>query len=135
MAWSGLFCFGMISLQFQYMKLFKLTHSSLNCFNVTFVTLHSSQALFRHQLNNLRERMNHNTYNAQLYPTQGPLGDHLGGPLGGQMLRPSPLDVQRQFEGKSRTSSLQLWEVLKQVDSSLNEEEAKRLAERYTVIQ
>ena len=30
---------------------------------------------------------------------------------------------------------MQLWEVLKQVDGSLNEEEAKRLAERYTVIQ
>jgi hypothetical protein len=79
--------------------------------------------------------MNHNTYNAQLYPTQGPLGGHLGGPLGGQMHRPSPLEAQRHFEGTSRTSSLQLWEVLKQVDSSLNEEEAKRLAERYTVIQ
>ena len=75
--------------------------------------------------------MNHNTYNAQLYPTQVRLGGHLGG----QMHRPSPLEVQRQFEGTSRTSSLQLWEVLKQVDTSLNEEEAKRLAERYTVIQ
>ena len=71
--------------------------------------------------------MSHNTYTAQLYPTQV----HLGG----QMHRPSLLEVQRQFEGTSRTSSLQLWEVLKQVDSSLNEEEAKRLAERYTVIQ
>ena len=123
------------------------------------VLIYPSQALFRQQLNNLRDRMNQNNYNSQLYPTpvygqgqgqghglgqgQG-LGDYYRGQM--HLNRPNLVNITRLHDnhdnddndnekGSRRFSTMQLWEVLKQVDGSLNEEEAKRLAERYTVIQ
>jgi hypothetical protein len=50
-------------------------------------------------------------------------------------LCPSLQEVKQQFEENKRTQSMKLWEVIRQVDSSLGEVEAKRLAEKYTVIQ
>ena len=79
--------------------------------------------------------MNQNTYNSQLYPSLAQ-GRSFGGQIYPEYVhRPGLLEVQRQYEASRRTSTMKLWEVLKQVDSTLNEEEAKCLAERYTVIQ
>ena len=50
-------------------------------------------------------------------------------------LSPSLQEVKQQFEESKRTQSMKLWQVIRQVDSSLGEVEAKKLAEKYTVIQ
>jgi hypothetical protein len=50
-------------------------------------------------------------------------------------LSPSLQEVKQQFEENTRTQSMKLWQVIRQVDSSLGEVEAKKLAEKYTVIQ
>ena len=48
---------------------------------------------------------------------------------------PSLAQVKAQFEKSRVHASLQLWQVIMEVDSNLSEQEAKKLAEKYNIVQ